>query len=471
MQKAQVHVSSVSNTCAPGNVTGASNNFVPESALDGQQFMPSSSALGLEILYESCKQVYPHQPNPLQVTAFIKYWLGGPDPLDYISMYDHPGIPELHIPPHWHYISFGLTDLHGDGRVHEPSGPEFPSGFGFELTFRLAKKSGEATSPPTWPAALLQALAKYVFHTGNSFFAGDHVSWHCPLDGSDFECRLQHMLLAEDLLLPPVQGPLGSVKFLQVVAVTEEELQISQHWNGTSVLELLRRVPSAGGPWLVADMQRQLSLFELQPSFRREVEHGIDRDGCSLSGVSARCHWEERRVTSKTGSAWRSPEDEEEDDDSSSQEDEEDEPEAAAGKATLGRHRPTPTDSESTSGEIWPIRRLYKGVHLTLNLEAASLLPVVLRGRLRHDRHFTFKAVAGETAVTLLTGRVGGALASPSAPLVAKGPWLQILVDSEWLAKLESDLACLQQPEGLVVPKTFCWFDRQMALTVVPDEL
>lgn len=155
-----------------------------------------------------------------------------------------------------------MTDLHGDGRVHEPSGPEFPSGFGFELTFRLAKKSGEATSPPTWPAALLQALAKYVFHTGNSFFAGDHVSWHCPLDGSDFECRLQHMLLAEDLLLPPVQGPLGkrclhqtnsnlfnfvisgSVKFLQVVAVMEEELQVAQHWNGTAVLELLRRVPS-----------------------------------------------------------------------------------------------------------------------------------------------------------------------------------------------------------------------------------
>lgn len=77
-------------------------------------------------------------------------------------------------------------------------------------------------------------------------------------------------------------------------------------------------------------------------------------------------------------------------------------------------------------------------------------------GRLRHDRHFTFKAVAGETAVTLLTSRVGGALASPSAPLVAKGPWLQILVDSEWLAKLESDLACLQQPnEGVMIFSPF----------------
>lgn len=69
--------------------------------------------------------------------------------------------------------------------------------------------------------------------------------------------------------------------------------------------------------------------------------------------------------------------------------------------------------------------------------------------------------MAGETAVTLLTGRVGGALASPSAPLVAKGPWLQILVDSEWLAKLESDLACLQQPDGVIIyifVNLFCLF-------------
>ena len=112
-------------------------------------------------------------------------------------------------------FSFGLSDLHGDGRVHEPSGPDHASGFGFELTFRLMKAEGSdessssAAAPPTWPAALLQALAKYVFRTGNAFFAGDHVSWHCPLDGSDFEARLQHMLLAEDILLPPVQGPLG----------------------------------------------------------------------------------------------------------------------------------------------------------------------------------------------------------------------------------------------------------------------
>lgn len=42
---------------------------------------------------------------------------------------------------------------------------EGPSGFGFELTFRLKREKGEM-SPPTWPAALMQALARYVFQSG-----------------------------------------------------------------------------------------------------------------------------------------------------------------------------------------------------------------------------------------------------------------------------------------------------------------
>lgn len=61
--------------------------------------------------------------------------------------------------------SFGLSDLHGDCRVHKHRTTDGPSGFGFELTFRLLKDSSE-TSPPTWPARLMQSLAKYVFKTG-----------------------------------------------------------------------------------------------------------------------------------------------------------------------------------------------------------------------------------------------------------------------------------------------------------------
>ena len=42
------------------------------------------------------------------------------------------------------------------------------AGFGFELTFRLQKLEDEV-APPAWPATLLlQALARYVFHSGKS---------------------------------------------------------------------------------------------------------------------------------------------------------------------------------------------------------------------------------------------------------------------------------------------------------------
>ena len=94
-----------------------------------------------------------------------------------------------------------------------PSGPGLPSGFGFELTFRLKQEQGES-SPPTWPAELMQGLARYVFQSENVLCGGDHISWHSPLDRED--SRLQHMLLTEDPVLSPLNTPLGCINFVQV---------------------------------------------------------------------------------------------------------------------------------------------------------------------------------------------------------------------------------------------------------------
>lgn len=63
----------------------------------------------------------------------------------------------------------------------------------------------------------MQALAKYVFGSGNALYPGDHVSWHMSLDGS--ESRIQHMLLASDPVLAsqgPRNTPHGPVNFVQV---------------------------------------------------------------------------------------------------------------------------------------------------------------------------------------------------------------------------------------------------------------
>lgn len=76
-------------------------------------------ALGLKGIYAACQKLYPDQPTPLQVTAVKKFWMGGPDPLDFINMYSNPGSVELNSYPHWHYVTNGLSDLYGDSRLHK----------------------------------------------------------------------------------------------------------------------------------------------------------------------------------------------------------------------------------------------------------------------------------------------------------------------------------------------------------------
>lgn len=105
--------------------------------------------------------------------------------------------------------SLGLSDLHGDGRLHPKPGPGRPSGFGFELTFRLVRERGEMT-PPTWPANVMQQLAKYVFNSGNTLMPGDHVSWHAPLDGGNG--RITQILMGQDPQLPTISTPHGDVR-------------------------------------------------------------------------------------------------------------------------------------------------------------------------------------------------------------------------------------------------------------------
>lgn len=175
----------------------------------------------------------------------MKYWLGGQDPLDYISIYDNEGQILSDIPPHWHYISFGLSDLHGDGRVHPMHSDclEDRSGLGFELTFRLKKTPDEIkrrkdAKPPTWPANLLQNLAKYVFQTGNLLCVGDNIPYNKIL--SEKSPKIKHILIGEDVVMSKVNTKLGYVDFLQIIGATDEELEQAIQWNGNGVIGFLR---------------------------------------------------------------------------------------------------------------------------------------------------------------------------------------------------------------------------------------
>uniref|UniRef100_A0AAR2KXX8 Suppressor of fused homolog n=1 Tax=Pygocentrus nattereri TaxID=42514 RepID=A0AAR2KXX8_PYGNA len=417
---------------------------------------------GLQAIYGECRRIYPDQPNPLQVTAIVKYWLGGPDPLDYISMYRNVGCPALDVQEHWHYVSLGLSDLYGDNRVHEFTGQDGPSGFGFELTFRLKREAGE-TAPPTWPAELMQGLARYVFQSENTFCSGDHISWHSPLDNS--ESRIQHMLLTEDPQMQPVQTPFGLVSFLQIVGVCTEELQAAQQWNGQGILDLLRGV-HCSTPWSCE------SMWYVHPKQER-VDKGIDTDGSNLSGVSAKCAWDDLS---------RPPEDEDDsrsicigsqprrlsDKDTeqirealrkgleinsksilppiSSQRHSQDRPVQSVGHLQSkqnSRSRKDSLESESSAAivphELVRTRQL-ESVHLKFNHESGTLLPMCLRG---------------------------ASICSTWA--VATGNAYAILLTEEFVEQMLGDLQDPSIHEESKLPKEYSWPDKKLKISVLPD--
>nr|XP_042701123.1 suppressor of fused homolog isoform X1 [Chrysemys picta bellii] len=325
----------------------------------------------------------------------------------------------------------------------------------------------------------------------NTFCSGDHVSWHSPLDNS--ESRIQHMLLTEDPQMQPVQTPFGVVNFLQIVGVCTEELHAAQQWNGQGILELLRTVPVAGGLWLITDMRRGETIFEIDPHLQQErVDKGIETDGSNLSGVSAKCAWDDLS---------RPPED---DEDSRSicigtQ------PRRLSGKdteqirETLRRgleinskpvlppinaqrqnglnydrapSRKDSLESESSAAiiphELIRTRQL-ESVHLKFNQESGALIPLCLRGRLLHGRHFTYKSITGDTAITFVSTGVEGAFATEEHPYAAHGPWLQILLTEEFVERMLEDLEDLTSPEEFKLPKEYSWPEKKLKVSILPD--
>ncbi|CCH33244.1 suppressor of fused domain protein [Actinosynnema sp. NPDC047251] len=118
---------------------------------------------------------------------------------------------------HWHYVTHGLSELAEAGPEDDPEW----SGWGFELTFRLAR--GTEETAPGWPFDLLQWLARYVSGERKLLAAGDHVDLRAPLaEGT----ALTGFALVVDPELGRIDTVNGKVEFLQLVGVTPAELAL-----------------------------------------------------------------------------------------------------------------------------------------------------------------------------------------------------------------------------------------------------
>lgn len=90
---------------------------------------------------------------------------------------------------------------------------------------------------------------------------------------------------------------------------------------------------------------------------------------------------------------------------------------------------------------------------------------------MKHGRHFTFKSVLGEVAITLVASSVTGTLVDVEHPYVAQGTWLQVLIPDDLAQEMATTFQVLVTPAALTLPKTFLWPDRKLSITIVADKI
>jgi suppressor of fused len=146
------------------------------------------------------------------------------------------------------------------------------SGWGFELTFRLARRREK--QPPDWAFNFLMNLGKYVRRSGNPFGSGHVLDLNGPICvGTDTAIRA--IAFVTDPQLGTIDTPNGRVEFLQIVGLASDEHAACGDWHTAPVLDLLRET----SPLLVTDLERRSVLED--PALAARVEAGIDRDGSS----------------------------------------------------------------------------------------------------------------------------------------------------------------------------------------------
>lgn len=200
--------------------------------------------------------------KPHHYGTLISYRLGGPDPLDGISVYARTS-PESY----WHFVTYGFTQLYeapsdGDG-----------NGFGFELTFRLRRENGEDT-PPMWALNFLQNLARYVFQSGHGFSAGHHIDCRGPIC-LERKTSLSAVLFVKDCELEGIEAPHGRADFLQVIGITHDEMTALQSWNSIRFAHMLK----SHLPALWTDLGR--TSLMANRDFAEAVAKGAAADGSS----------------------------------------------------------------------------------------------------------------------------------------------------------------------------------------------
>jgi hypothetical protein len=171
---------------------------------------------------------------------------GGTDPIDGASIYD-----SKHQTFHRHIISYGMSELYYN---EEKAGGEF-SKWGFEFTFRLTPFKDDENDP-IWAINVMNNLARYVFSSGKWFEENHFIPANGPIR-LNTDTQITGFIFALDPELGKIETPHGELSFLQLVGITDTEVeQLKKSPTVGAVHELIENLKK-DNPLLITDLNRK----------------------------------------------------------------------------------------------------------------------------------------------------------------------------------------------------------------------
>lgn len=168
---------------------------------------------GMDAIDKEVEGVYPKESLYTNYVPMIRWELGGPDPLDKVTIYDGGD--------YYKYVTYGLTELYD-----KESEDQTKSGFGMEFTFKLKKdaykdEEGELKNV----IGVLQTLAKGTIVDGEIFKPYEFVyTSQTEVMDTEQKSNISGFIIVPDKELQSLVTPYGRVDFLAFIGVTKEEL-------------------------------------------------------------------------------------------------------------------------------------------------------------------------------------------------------------------------------------------------------
>ncbi len=215
--------------------------FLKKMAED-EEFSP-----GWQAIDDAFESLYPGQ-NPVHFGTNIakRAIFGGDEYLDGYSFYTSPK-------GYKHLVTYGMTVLYSD---EEAFGGEW-NGWGYEMTMKL---KAEEIDKCMWAVSLLSGLARYTYKTESYFEANQYVKCKNMLEQLGINSNIAGFLLVTDTEAHTQESVYGKTEFLQLVGITESELNAVMEDAGNIEL-LINAMKADGNIDLVTDMERKTSYL------------------------------------------------------------------------------------------------------------------------------------------------------------------------------------------------------------------